>query len=80
MRTPMTAIPPDPEPADATGLEPGGGVPPGETPPDSSQTSGVGAVEPRPRHRWTPAAVISLVAIAIFLLLFLGSAAWVLVS
>lgn len=76
----MTAIPPDPEPAEAPGLEPGGGVPPGETPPDSSQTAGVGAVESRPRSRITPTAVVSLVAIAIFVLLFLSVVVWVFVS
>ncbi|MEU4741733.1 DUF6480 family protein, partial [Actinosynnema sp. NPDC023658] len=31
----MTATPPDPDPARTPGLEPGGGVAPGETPPDS---------------------------------------------
>jgi hypothetical protein len=68
----MIAIPPDPDPANTPDLEPGGGVPPGSTPPDSDQTSGVGAVESPPRRRWTPTAVVSMIAIAIFLLLFLA--------
>lgn len=74
----MTAIPPDPDPAETTGVEPGGGVPPGSTPPDSSSTAGIGAVQRRPKSRITPTAVVSLVAIAIFVLLFL--VVWVFVS
>ncbi|KUH81617.1 MULTISPECIES: DUF6480 family protein [unclassified Mycobacterium] len=76
----MTAIPPDPDPPDTPDLEPGGGVPPGSTPPDSDQTSGVGAVESRPRHRWTPTAVASVIAVALFVLLFLAAAVWLIVG
>jgi hypothetical protein len=70
MRQQMTAEPPDPDPARTPGLEPGGGVAPGATPPESAQTSGLAEPEPRPRRRLTPTAIASLIAIALFVLLF----------
>ncbi|WP_193048008.1 DUF6480 family protein [Mycolicibacterium baixiangningiae] len=70
----MTAIPPDPEPAQTPDLEPGGGVTPGATPPDSDQMSGIGKVEENPRHRFTAGSVTSIVAIAVFALIFLAIA------
>ena len=69
----MTALPPDPDPRDTPGLEPGGGVAPGSTPPDSAQTSGLGEPEPRPRRKLTPTAVISLIALALFVALFIAA-------
>lgn len=74
----MTAIPPDPDPRRTPGLEPGGGVPPGSTPPDSAQTSGLGEPEPRPRRKLTPTAVVSLIALAVFVLIFAVSAVYLL--
>ncbi|BCI53288.1 hypothetical protein NIIDNTM18_25660 [Mycolicibacterium litorale] len=70
----MTAIPPDPEPAQTPDLEPGGGVTPGATPPDSDQMSGVGKVEEAPRHTITPGSVTTVVAVAVFALIFLAIA------
>ena len=70
----MTELPPDPDPANTPGVEPGGGVAPGDTPPDSAQTSGVSEPEPRPRHRLRPATVIGLIAIAVLVLLFATTA------
>jgi hypothetical protein len=70
----MTAQPPDPDPARTPGLEPGGGVAPGSTPPDSAQTSGLSEPEPRARRKLTPTVVASLIAIAVFVLLFAATA------
>ena len=70
----MTAQPPDPDPTTTPGLEPGGGVAPGATPPESAQTSGLSDPEPRARRRLTPSTVAGLVAIAVFLLLFVATA------
>ncbi len=66
----MTAGPPDPDPTQTSGLEPGGGVSPGSTPPDSAQTSGLSARQPPPRRKYTPTVVASLIALGIFILLF----------
>jgi hypothetical protein len=72
---------PDPDPARTPDLEPGGGVRPGATPPESAQTSGLSAPEPRTRYRFPPtgtvtiAVVVGLVAVfvvvAVLLLVFL---------
>jgi hypothetical protein len=70
----MTAVPPDPDPATTPGLEPGGGVAPGATPPDSAQTSGLSAQEPRPGRRLTPTVIVSLIALGLFILLFVATA------
>jgi hypothetical protein len=67
---PVTAHPPDPDPANIAGVEPGGGVPPGETPPDSAQTSAVSNPDPPARTRTTPTSVTSIIAIGLFALLF----------
>jgi hypothetical protein len=70
----MTAQPPDPDPARTPGLEPGGGVAPGATPPYSAQTSGLSEPEPRPRRRLRPATVVGLTALAVLVLLFATTA------
>ncbi|MFE9747671.1 DUF6480 family protein [Saccharothrix saharensis] len=62
----MTATPPDPDPARTPGLEPGGGVAPGETPPDSGQTSGLSHPQPMPSRRGP---IITLVAVLLITLL-----------
>ncbi|MFE2756475.1 DUF6480 family protein [Actinosynnema sp. NPDC059335] len=65
----MTATPPDPDPARTPGLEPGGGVAPGETPPDSGQTSGLSHPQPMPSRRGP---IITLVAVLVVTLLTLA--------
>ncbi len=68
----MTALPPDPDPAETPDLEPGGGVAPGATPPDSAQTSGLGEPEPRPRHRYTPTSVTAIIGLALLIAVFVA--------
>jgi len=48
-------------------------VTPGETPPDSAQTSGLSEQQPRARRKYTPATVAGIVAIVIFVLLFVAT-------
>jgi hypothetical protein len=57
----MTATPPDPDPQRTPGLEPGGGVRPGDTPPESGQTSGLSHHEPKPPRRTTTRIVIAVI-------------------
>ena len=66
----MTATPPDPDPLRDPGLEPGGGVRPGDTPPDSgSTTRGLSRPE---TYRSRTGAIVWLVVIAIFTLSVIG--------
>ena len=76
----MTAHPPDPDPARIAGIEPGGGVPPGETPPDSAQTSATPNPDPPARGRFTATGVASIIAVAVFLVLFVATAAYLILE
>ncbi|MFI6043778.1 DUF6480 family protein [Nocardia sp. NPDC051321] len=64
----MTSM--DPDPGKTPDLEPGGGVAPGSTPPDTAQTSGLSAPEPSTRHRFPitgiAAIAVTVVLVAIF--------------
>lgn len=70
----MTDLPPDPDPANTPGVERGGGVAPGDTPPDSAQTSATPNPDPPARRRLTPTGVVTFVAIVLFVLLFVATA------
>ncbi|MGV9408661.1 DUF6480 family protein [Nocardia sp. NPDC003693] len=66
----------DPDPARTPDLEPGGGVAPGSTPPDTPQTSGLSAPEPRTRNRFPPTGIALIVAVlalvAVFVVVAVG--------
>lgn len=66
----MTALPPDPAPENTPGPDRAGGVPPGETPPDSAQTSATSNADPTAGRNLTPRAAITFVAIGLFAALF----------
>ncbi|OBH00621.1 MULTISPECIES: DUF6480 family protein [unclassified Mycobacterium] len=68
----MTAQPPDPDPTHTPGLEPGGGVAPGTTPPAAPQTSGV--AEPQPPRRMPPSGVLTIIGVCVFAVVFIAVA------
>lgn len=70
----MTAEPPDPDPVNTPGLEAGGGVAPGTTPPAAAQTSGVAEPEPPARGRFTTSGIVTVVSVSIFVVLFVAVA------
>ncbi|MCV7320350.1 DUF6480 family protein [Mycolicibacterium confluentis] len=65
---------PDPEPDQTPGLADGGGVEPGDTPPDSDQLSATSNADPPVRHRASPTSVVAFAAVAVFILLFVAAA------
>lgn len=72
MQRRMTVRAPDPDPATTPAID--SGVQPGDTPPDSSQTSATANRDPDASGtRYTPTAIISLIAIALLALLFLST-------
>lgn len=66
----MTALPPDPDPMDTPSEERAGGVPPGEISPQSAQTSASKNADPTAGRNLNPRAVIGIVAIALFVVVF----------
>ncbi|EME59094.1 DUF6480 family protein [Rhodococcus ruber] len=66
----MSTQDPGPRPEDAPGLDAGGGVQPGDTPPDAGQTSGLSHPQPNPSR------VMPVFAIVLIALIVLGVAAF----
>lgn len=62
----------DPDPARTPDLEPGGGVRPGATPPESAETSGLSAPEPDTAKRFPVSGVLTLIAVAVIVLIFVA--------
>ncbi len=60
----------DPDPARVPDLEPGGGVRPGATPPETAQTAGLSSPEPRTRRRFPPTGVAALAVAALLVVVF----------
>ncbi|MFD8307757.1 DUF6480 family protein [Streptomyces sp. NPDC059690] len=67
----MTYVSPDPEPERTTGLEPGGGVPPGETPPAESSMPEAGPRETHnPAKGWAKAPLTLILGLVVLVAAF----------
>ncbi|PQE01737.1 hypothetical protein CYL16_06715 [Mycobacterium sp. EPG1] len=76
----MTALPPDPDPRDVPGVNSAGDVAPGDTPPDSAQTSATSNRDPAAGRNLTPRAVVTFVVVLLFVALFIATGIYLLVS
>lgn len=70
----------NPDPANTPGLEAGGGVAPGSTPPDAPQTSGLSDSEPRTSNRFPPTGIAMAIGLIILVLLFVAAAVAIVVQ
>ncbi|MGW0908823.1 DUF6480 family protein [Streptomyces sp. NPDC002853] len=62
---------PDPDPGKTTGLEPGGGVPPGETPPAEGSMSGAGPEETHnPSKGWSKGPLALIIGLVVLVAAF----------
>ncbi|MFF7853246.1 DUF6480 family protein [Streptomyces sp. NPDC007904] len=67
----MNHVSPDPEPERSTGLEPGGGVPPGETPPAESSMPEAGPYETHnPTKGWAKGPLTAILALVVLIAAF----------
>ncbi|MET9765667.1 DUF6480 family protein [Streptomyces sp. NPDC006372] len=67
----MSHISPDPEPERTPGLEPGGGVPPGETPPAESSLPEAGPRETHnPTKGWSKGPLTVIIVLVVLIAAF----------